>query len=255
MSKLLLSLISSISLAFASDGAALIDQKAALAGGITPGDTPGFPVTLSQPGSYRLSGNLTVPDADTTAIRITADAVTLDLNGFSIIGPLICPPGIATCLSAGDGIGIEARRNLNVGPRALRISNGSVRGVGSIGIVIEGSGNTVERVTVDSNPKGGMTVGGSVIASSAIRNGAFGIIAGMVRDSTAAENAGDGILLSAGGVASGKRLHRERRLRTLRFLRNCHREHVVSEQGLRHLGELSRQHHGQHRRRQRCRKH
>src|SRR6266540_3776373 len=75
---------------YAVDGVVLIDQNRALAGGVTPGDTPGFPVTLSVPGSYRLTGNLTVPDANTTAIQIAADNVTLDLNGFSILGPVVC---------------------------------------------------------------------------------------------------------------------------------------------------------------------
>src|SRR3954463_6674651 len=73
----------------------LIDQNRAIAGNVTPGDDPGFPVTISKPGSYRLAGNLTVPGADTSAIVITADAVTLDLNGFSIAGPLLCIAGPA----------------------------------------------------------------------------------------------------------------------------------------------------------------
>src|SRR5208283_2371136 len=72
---------------YAVDGVVLIDQNRALAGGITPGDTPGFPVTISQTGSYRLTGNLTVPDVNTGGIVVTADHVTIDLNGFSIIGP------------------------------------------------------------------------------------------------------------------------------------------------------------------------
>jgi len=38
---------------FAVDGVVLIDQSHALAGSITPGDAPGFPVTITQPGSYR----------------------------------------------------------------------------------------------------------------------------------------------------------------------------------------------------------
>ena len=49
----------------AVDGVVLINQAAALAGNVTPGDTPGFPVVISVSGSYRLSGNLTVPDANT----------------------------------------------------------------------------------------------------------------------------------------------------------------------------------------------
>src|SRR5688572_28472467 len=77
--------------AFAVDGQIANTQARAMAGGITPGDTPGFPVTITQPGSYVLSGNLTVPvesaGGQTLAIRIAADGVWLDLNGFSIIGP------------------------------------------------------------------------------------------------------------------------------------------------------------------------
>src|SRR5947199_10311415 len=76
--------------AYAVDGVVLINQNAALAGNVTPGDAPGFPVTISVSGSYRLSGNLTVPDTVTTAIRIQADNVAIDLNGFSILGPLVC---------------------------------------------------------------------------------------------------------------------------------------------------------------------
>src|SRR5882757_4036016 len=75
---------------FAVDGVILIDQTRALAGSVTPGDTPGFPITLSQAGSYRLTGNLTVPNASTAAISIGADNITIDLNGFSIIGPTVC---------------------------------------------------------------------------------------------------------------------------------------------------------------------
>jgi hypothetical protein len=36
---------------YAVDGVVLIDQAHALAGNITPGDTPGFPVTISLPGA------------------------------------------------------------------------------------------------------------------------------------------------------------------------------------------------------------
>ncbi len=53
---------------------------------VTPGDAPGFPVTIFESGSYRLSGNLTVPDLDTAAIQITADFVTLDLSGSALSG-------------------------------------------------------------------------------------------------------------------------------------------------------------------------
>jgi len=59
----------------AVDGVIPINQVRALAGNTTPGDAPGFPVTISQPGSYRLTGNLTVPDANTTAICLTSSTL------------------------------------------------------------------------------------------------------------------------------------------------------------------------------------
>jgi hypothetical protein len=65
------------------DGEILINQARVQAGQITPGDTPGFPVTISKPGSYRLSGNLTVPRG-VNGIVITVSNVTLNLNGFQI---------------------------------------------------------------------------------------------------------------------------------------------------------------------------
>ncbi|SRR5258706_1557556 len=72
--------------AYAVDGIILIDQNRAMAGNITPGDTPGFPISITQPGSYRLAGNLTVPAA-TAGIEISASNVTIDLNGFSLVAP------------------------------------------------------------------------------------------------------------------------------------------------------------------------
>src|SRR3954463_6871090 len=86
---------------YAADGVVLIDQDRAMAGDITNGDAPGFPVTISQPGSYRLSGNLTLSAPDVTPIQTTADGVTLDLAGFSIIGPSLCSGPAATCPAAG----------------------------------------------------------------------------------------------------------------------------------------------------------
>jgi hypothetical protein len=61
-----------------------INQAHALAGSVTPGDPPGFPVTISLPGSYELTSNLEVPAASAHAIEITASHVTVNLNGFLI---------------------------------------------------------------------------------------------------------------------------------------------------------------------------
>jgi hypothetical protein len=188
------------------DGVVLIDQTHALAGSITPGDAPGFPVTLSQPGSYRLTGDLIVSDGNTTAIKITADHVTVDLNGFSIIGPTVCTSSPAICPAVGQGIGIQADNGPTAdAPRGIRVFNGTVRGMGATGIFITGQGSLIERVTADSNGGGGFLVAGSVIECTATRNGSnFGIFAIVVRDSLATDNHGVGIQLDAsGGVANG----------------------------------------------------
>lgn len=190
----------------AGDGAVYINQHRALKGGVTAGDVAGFPVTISESGSYRLSGNLVVPDLNTTAIQIAADFVTLDLNGFSIVGPGVCSVTgqITTCPSHGSGIGILAGSDQAPFPRGVRILNGSIRGMGLTGLQLSGLGSSVEKVTVDSNAGGGMSVEGAVIQSAATNNGSFGMIAAVVRDSIVMQNAGDGILFGTnGGVATG----------------------------------------------------
>src|SRR4051794_34078108 len=75
-------------------GVILIDQQHAQVSGIGPGDGSGFPVTISQPGSYKLTSNLTVASPTSNGIVIQADNVTLDLNGFSISGPRAFGNGI-----------------------------------------------------------------------------------------------------------------------------------------------------------------
>jgi hypothetical protein len=59
----------------------------------------GFPVKITKSGSYFLGSNLIVgallPHSD--AIKVTVSNVSINLDGFSIIGP-----------SAGSGIGVDA---------------------------------------------------------------------------------------------------------------------------------------------------
>jgi hypothetical protein len=159
---------------YAVNGIVLIDQNRALAGNVTPGDAPGFPVTISLPGSYRLSGNLTVPDANTTAISTTVNNVTIDLNGFSIIGPTVCLGSpVTSCGPIGFGVGVEGNSQLSI-----TVINGSVRGMGSIGIDLVGDGGSVEKVHADSNgPYGILVTRGTVSGNTATSNAAAGIIA------------------------------------------------------------------------------
>ncbi len=187
----------------AVDGATYIDQNRVTAGGVTPGDAPGFPVTISQPGSYRLSGNLTLPDRDTTAIVITADLVTIDLNGFSIIGPVVCTPNPTSCELPGSGVGVQAGEVGGVpGPSGIRILNGTIRGTGYDGVRITGPGGVVEGVTVEnSGGSFGILVNGRAIDSVARRIRGTGIAGGIVRGCTAEENGFGGIVF--GQIATG----------------------------------------------------
>src|ERR1700736_4647436 len=73
--------------AFAQEGSTIkmISQGSVMNAG-------GFPFKIAKPGSYRLASNLAVP-ANVDAIDISADNVNLDLNGFTIAGPVTCTGG------------------------------------------------------------------------------------------------------------------------------------------------------------------
>src|SRR6266404_299820 len=123
--------------AFGVDGMVLINQSTVMAAG-------GFPYRITQPGSYRLSGNLTVPDVNATAIQVMADNVTIDLNGFSIIGPVVCTGfPVQTCSPNPTFLrasGVDGGSYSNI-----TVVNGTVRGMGFYGILLQGQGGSVEK--------------------------------------------------------------------------------------------------------------
>jgi len=130
---------------------ATIDQNRALAGSITAGDTPGFPVTLSQPGHFKLMGNLIVP-AGIHGIVITADDVTLDMNGFRIVGAGSCVRNAnlasVSCSGHSGGHGIVVQGD---GSFTSILRNGSVRGFDK-GVAMEGG--LAENLLLKSNTTG-----------------------------------------------------------------------------------------------------
>jgi hypothetical protein len=193
--------------AFAVDGVVLIDQNKALAGGVTPGDAAGFPVTISQPGSYRLAGNLTVPNGDTTAIVIAADHVTVDLNGFAILGPTDCSGG-SPCANRGSATG----RGISSAPTVrfnITIRNGTIQGMGAHGIELHGDSHLVEYMHVRSNGLEGIQisasadVAGSIVQHNTVqRNGLRGIFLekGLATRNVVDVNLGVGITIADGSV-------------------------------------------------------
>jgi hypothetical protein len=197
--------------AFAVDGQIAITQAKAMAGGVTPGDAPGFPVTITQPGSYVLSGNLTVPDALTDAIVIGASHVTIDLNGFAILGPVDCSGGLDPCAGApvggargGGGI-ITSGTQFNI-----TVRNGTIQGMGRDGVALLGDSHMVEDMHLRSNAGAGVDIrasadlGGSIVRNcSAQRNGNRGIYLtiGSVTHSVASVNAEEGIRVDSGRMS------------------------------------------------------
>lgn len=175
------------SFVYAVDGVIEINQPRALVGGVTPGDAAGFPVTISEVGSYRLTGNLSVGSTD--AIEITTDNVTLDLNGFSIIGP-----------GCGSGTGVLASSGNVV------VVNGTVRGMGNHGISA-GQNSHVEKVHAISNGGVGISVGINSIASSNVAianfNGITGGNNGTISNNVASKNSTHGIFAGSCNTVSG----------------------------------------------------
>lgn len=154
--------------AHAVDGVIEINQAKAAAGGINgslASDPPGFPVVISQPGSYRLTGPLSAPEF-LRAIVITADGVTLDLNGFAI----------GTQLPAAGVDGIDA-----AGRAGIRVRDGTIEGFGGEG-VDAGERARIENVTVSDSGGVGIRVShlSTVLRSNVRSSGSHGIEAGEV---------------------------------------------------------------------------
>lgn len=158
----------------AVDGVVEINQARAEAGGVTASDAPGFPVTIDTRGSYRLTSNLEVSNANTSAIGILSEDVKLDLNGFTVFGITSCSGIPNVCSNTGTGVGISS------GFSNVTVVNGTVRGMGSNGVSL-----SAESYVVDVQ---------------AINNGGVGIWAenGRIRDCLAHRNGGNGIRLGPG---------------------------------------------------------
>lgn len=187
----------------AVDGVIEINQSCAVTGGCFAGDAAGFPVRIIDPGSYRLTGNLTVVDGNTTAIRIAAGHVTIDLNGFSITGPAVCSDQpVTSCTNGGSGNGILAENNPDV--HHITVKNGDIRGMGHDGIDVRTrEGIRLDGVRVVGNAGFGISVGenshvSNCLSKGNLENGIIGRAGTQVRNCTVMHNGGTGISLGGG---------------------------------------------------------
>lgn len=131
-----------------------------------------LPYTISTPGSYVLTSNITGVSGQ-HGIIIDADDVTLDLNGFTLIGV----PGSL------DGVTVPVSLTTN-----LAVRNGTVRDWGGDGVDASNAQNSqLENLRVSGNGGDGLRGGDGCI----------------VRNCTAEDNSGDGIRLSEAGTITG----------------------------------------------------
>lgn len=102
-----------------------------------------LPYTITQPGSYYLTGNLTLSSAGVAGISVQAKDVTIDLNGFTI-----------SCTSAANQSAIDAS-GASGSTAGLVVKNGTIRGL---------RGDT-------SNPgAGGFTAGVGLVENGRLEN-------------------------------------------------------------------------------------
>jgi hypothetical protein len=195
--------------ALAVDGVTLINQNNAVAGNVTPGDTPGFPIVINLPGIYRLSSNLVVPNENTSAIVVNVNNVTIDLNGFAILGPNVCFTDTIhvaqPCTKPGTGIGVDAGTQTPLIVENTRVLNGTINGMGGIGIFANVNAR-IEKMNISSNGSYGIsTLGGEVLDTLVRGNGNTGILTtgAIIRDSRSIFNRGYGISTTAASVISG----------------------------------------------------
>ncbi|MCH9033426.1 MAG: right-handed parallel beta-helix repeat-containing protein [Planctomycetes bacterium] len=133
--------------------------------------TADMPKTISSPGSYYLVEDITTAG---NGITITSDEVTIDLNGFSLVG------------GTGAGISVpDPHKNIT-------IKNGTVRGWASGGIAATSTTNSRFQDLAISN--------------NGTKRSHHGLRAGdgcIVRNCTSVDNAGDGIRLSEAATITG----------------------------------------------------
>jgi len=174
VSIVVLMLVLAISVAcYAAEGKIMIGQ--------TPSTT--FPIVISTSGSYVLTSNLQVSSSNTHCIQITADNVTIDLNGFALVGP-----GTGT---GGYGIYVNSADNVTV-------SNGTVRNFMNVGIYIPSTshnGQVRDLKAYDNGTHGIQASYSTVINCTAEKNGSDGIYSyhSTVKDCASNDNDDDGI--------------------------------------------------------------
>lgn len=141
---LVVALVAAATPAIANDGVIELNQSKILAAG-------GFPYQITASGSYVLTSNLTL-GGGANALTLAASGITLDLNGFSIVGS-----GLG-CLAASD------RAIAATGSQSqIVIKNGTIRGF-CFGILLGTVTElTIERVNLSTTGNQSVNTGANAI--------------------------------------------------------------------------------------------
>jgi hypothetical protein len=185
------------------NGVVLISQAAVTAGGIcgTTG-TAGFPVTINGSGGYtsfKLSSNLAALGL-VDGIDIATDNVTLDLNGFTIFGPVSCDVTNSNNVSCIDPcyrcVGIMSKNN------NITVRNGRVQGFQYGVLLSNGIGSIVDHVGAYENSATGIVMSwGAVTGSVASHNSrGFDCTETQLKGNLAYGNGKDGFYVDHGGA-------------------------------------------------------
>jgi hypothetical protein len=152
------------------------------------------PIVISQSGSYYLAEEI-VAIGGQHGIQITANNVTLDLNGFTVRGNME--------VGSLDGIHIQA------GVFGVTLRNGFIRDFGGSGVGGTGTKSViVDGLVVMNNglvDGSGIAVGDDSIAMNCIarNNGSIGILVGfnsLLKDCVAIDNGSDGLFCASGVI-------------------------------------------------------
>jgi hypothetical protein len=178
-----------------ANGPVIITQAKALVGGVTPGDAPGFPVSITAPGSYRLGGNLDVT-AGRNGILVTSVNVSIDLDGFALNGTDATQLSVALSGIVASGIDTGI----------LSIRHGTIIGFTKYGIFAPTTKvSAFDDLQIIANGADGIRAGGwvRITDSTIVNSGGWGIVCRIrcsVQTSVIADNTKGGIAITTGIV-------------------------------------------------------
>ncbi len=184
-----------------------LEPRIAIAAASTPGDADSV-FKITQPGSYYLTGNISGA-MNKHGIKIVANGVSIDLNGFALVGftgtlsGIAAPSGVSgttikhgTIMSWGaDGIDLSTANSAII--QGVSVVSNTGRGINANNAAL------VSDCTASYNGSDGISSGsyGTVVNCVANQNGASGIrvsLGASVSNSTASLNTTDGILVVGG---------------------------------------------------------